>query len=385
MNILKNNGLCCGCGICKIICPRDAIEMKLDSQGFYNPVLENKKCTNCSMCIQICPKFNVGEKKALNTKSMYAGESLNKKSKKNSSSGGIGHELAIKALESDFSVIGVAYNAKLNIAQHCVAETEKDLKKFQGSKYLQSFTDALSVLRYSKNRKYMIFGTPCQIKAIRKFIEIKGIEENYILVDVFCRGVPSYLLWKQYLRYLQREYCLENPVKVIFRNKEKGWHSCSILCEDGKKTYSKEAKEDWFYKLYTSALCFRESCYYCNLKLEECYADIRLGDFWGKRFAENEEGISIVVANTEKGRDFMNKLDRCCFYETDLSEVKEAQKYIYNKRTKKVDQMRKALMSETHFEVIYKKLIEPNMIKKWILWLYQKSPEKFKQLVRKKK
>lgn len=387
MNILeKGNEPCCGCGVCKIICPKSAIEMRLDEEGFYNPAIDNNKCIQCGVCVRICPKFYQKKTQRLNNKNIYAGETLNTEIKKISSSGGIGYELALAALKNGYYVIGVAYNIELNKAQHCVVKTEKDLEKIQGSKYLQSFTDVLSDLNYlDKENKYMIFGTPCQIKGLRCFIKEKGIEERCILIDVFCRGVPSYLLWEQYLLRLQKDYCLKKPVKIVFRDKRKSWHSCSMLYDDGERKYSMSAREDWFYKMYTSALCFRESCYFCNLKLEESYSDIRLGDFWGERFKEKEDGISIVIANTEKGKAFINKLNDCRFYKADMEEVKRAQKYIYNKRTKKVDKMRKALVMEKSFESIYHDLIAMGILKKVIVALYRKSPEQFKNFVRRVK
>lgn len=39
-----NNKQCCGCGACKEICPRKAIKMEEDSEGFLQPVLETDLC-----------------------------------------------------------------------------------------------------------------------------------------------------------------------------------------------------------------------------------------------------------------------------------------------------------------------------------------------------
>lgn len=46
---------CCGCTACYAICPRDAIVMKEDEEGFEYPQIEPCKCICCYQCIKICP------------------------------------------------------------------------------------------------------------------------------------------------------------------------------------------------------------------------------------------------------------------------------------------------------------------------------------------
>lgn len=45
---------CCGCGACCAICPRDAIEMKQDEEGFLYPVVDEQKCVGCNLCQKVC-------------------------------------------------------------------------------------------------------------------------------------------------------------------------------------------------------------------------------------------------------------------------------------------------------------------------------------------
>ena len=41
---------CCGCTACYAICPKSAIEMKEDEEGFEYPHIQEDKCVRCGMC-----------------------------------------------------------------------------------------------------------------------------------------------------------------------------------------------------------------------------------------------------------------------------------------------------------------------------------------------
>lgn len=45
---------CCGCTACYAGCPVHAIEMKPDTEGFFYPVIDDKKCIRCYHCIAVC-------------------------------------------------------------------------------------------------------------------------------------------------------------------------------------------------------------------------------------------------------------------------------------------------------------------------------------------
>ena len=46
---------CCGCAACFSICPRNAISMSTDENGFEYPIIDRKKCIICGMCLKVCP------------------------------------------------------------------------------------------------------------------------------------------------------------------------------------------------------------------------------------------------------------------------------------------------------------------------------------------
>ncbi|PNV60598.1 (Fe-S)-binding protein [Clostridium sp. chh4-2] len=46
---------CCGCTACYAICPKEAISMVEDEEGFIYPVINNILCIQCYRCVKVCP------------------------------------------------------------------------------------------------------------------------------------------------------------------------------------------------------------------------------------------------------------------------------------------------------------------------------------------
>lgn len=46
---------CCGCAACYTVCPKSAIYMYTDEQGFDYPKINQEKCIKCLQCKFICP------------------------------------------------------------------------------------------------------------------------------------------------------------------------------------------------------------------------------------------------------------------------------------------------------------------------------------------
>lgn len=45
---------CCGCSACYSICPKNAISMKEDIEGFLYPIVDESLCIKCYKCISVC-------------------------------------------------------------------------------------------------------------------------------------------------------------------------------------------------------------------------------------------------------------------------------------------------------------------------------------------
>lgn len=167
---IKNKQECTGCGACYNICPKHAISMKEDEEGFKYPVIDKEKCVNCKLCDKICPVLNEikTENKEINVVAAYT---KNEKEREKSSSGGIFFELAEIILSKNGVVVGAGYDSEFNVI-HKVIYDKKDLGKLQGSKYVQSDTN--DTYRTTKNlleedKSVLYVGTPCQVAGLKAF------------------------------------------------------------------------------------------------------------------------------------------------------------------------------------------------------------------------
>ena len=46
---------CCVCTACFAICPKEAIGMVEDEEGFEYPQIDESKCVRCYQCLKVCP------------------------------------------------------------------------------------------------------------------------------------------------------------------------------------------------------------------------------------------------------------------------------------------------------------------------------------------
>lgn len=71
--------------------------------------------------------------------------------------------------------------------------------------------------------------------------------------------------------------------------------------------YVEHRGKDPFLKLFSIGVVNQESCFTCLFR-NKSSADIRLGDYWGNRFKDNEEGVSIVIVNSSCGQEMLDAI-----------------------------------------------------------------------------
>jgi coenzyme F420-reducing hydrogenase beta subunit len=341
----------------------------LDGDGFYRPTVDTGKCTDCGICTKVCYKYLPPTQPFENTfkgKPVYGAWSKDIETVKASSSGGVGHELTTYFFEKGYKVCGCVFDAPDDICKHIIAGEVADLEAIRTSKYLQSYTvDAFS--QFGKDEKYLVVGTPCQIYGLRKWIETKRWEDNFVLVDFFCHGTPSFNLWKKYKDYLSDRHGLQKSLSSInfrMKNHESNWHSYAISIRDssGKKFERNRAfANDLFFRFFLNDSCLNDSCHQCKLRLDHCVSDIRIADFWGKKYAANEWGVNLVIANTEKGAQAFEAIkpalntERCTF-----ADLQDSQSIRFLSPNKKREAALKDLCGDMSLELIYQRYFRMN-------------------------
>lgn len=308
--VIEKKEQCCACGACVSACARGAIQMKADEAGFLFPVVEESQCVECGRCLEVCA-FEQKGKGENGAPAVYAAVIHDKKVLEQSSSGGIFTALATAVLAKGGTVFGAAWAEDFSL-RHIAVQSEKDLCKLRGSKYVQSETGDTfrQVKALLKEGNYVCYsGTPCQIAGLKAYLGKE--EENLLTVDIICHGVPSLKMLRDDIEYVTGGNVA--AVKDIrFRDKAYGWGvKGSVTTDAGKKKYHAGTSPYYFY--FLKGEVYRESCYRCRFAAEGRQGDITLGDYWGIRSEvikklgniNPDKGISCVLVNNEKGKKWL--------------------------------------------------------------------------------
>lgn len=305
---------CTGCSACSVICPQQCIAMQRDEDGFLRPQIDSSKCINCHLCKDVCIINNKEDCKLLDDGKMYYAWSENEEVRLTTTSGGIAYMLAQGAVRKKKVVVGVALDKKKLMAEHVICSELEEIEQLKGSKYLQSvsekaFRELLYMLKQDKKKEALIIGTPCQIHGMNNILKKINLRDQVTLVDIFCHGVPTILLWEKYLSWIKTKKRID-PEKIDyikFRDKKYSWHTYYMHILSGEREYVSSREKDPFLKLFTMGVFNQKQCFTCEYR-NKSGADIRLGDFWGDRFKEREEGFSMVLTLTEKGEQILKDM-----------------------------------------------------------------------------
>jgi len=307
-HILEQYSLCCGCGSCANVCPTDAIIIEEDHDGFLRAQVDEDKCVRCGKCNSVCPFQGASEGIEINDKEAFSYKDKDKNLLNSSASGGVGTRLAKLLFKKGYAVVGCEFDKNMHRAVHRIITQEQDIKelsRFSNSKYVQSnFYLGIREVN-SINEPIVVIGTPCQIAGARKLLRRRT---DVLYIDLICHGVPSSILYDKYMDFLSREYGFDKTnLMSYFRWKPSGWHEKNIRNIDTRKDRIDSEFKDPFMQIFRYAICQGHQCYECRWR--SCSAaDLRIGDYWGKRFKNDEEGTSIVIPITAKGLQVVNML-----------------------------------------------------------------------------
>lgn len=316
---ITDKGKCCGCTACESICPKRAIEMVPDEEGFVYPQVDSSICTNCDVCLKICPILSENTTKHFDTQ-FFIARVKSENVLNSSTSGGFVTPIAEYVFENKGVVCGVAFDNEF-VVRHKIYDScddnfnaDKALAEMRGSKYVQSDLSDIYVLldRHIKSgRKVLFIGAPCQVAGLKSFL--KHDYDNLITIDFVCHGVPSPKLWETYKKYQQGKFKSKFQ-SVHFRSKYYGYHKSAMkIVFDNNKVYVGSPRVDFMLKSFFKEICSRPSCYKCNFKTIERCSDFTIYDCWRpydllENFIDDDLGYTNVIVQSQKAKNILMKI-----------------------------------------------------------------------------
>lgn len=365
---IKDKHLCCGCNACVQVCPKSCIILESDEHGFMYPKVKQSECIDCGLCEKVCPMINGGNERF--PIASFWGIHKNENIRFSSSSGGIFQGLSDLILSKGGYVAGAIFDQKWDV-KHIVSNKKEELLLMKGAKYVQSsigntYVEIKNLL--IKGIPVLFTGTSCQVLGLRRFL--RKDYSNLICVDVVCHGVPSPLVWRNFLSDLigNKDY-VSLIDSITFKDKSDSWEKYALNIQYRDKLGNKfslveSSKKNPYTVCFLRNLTTRPSCFNCPGKGGKCGSDITLGDFWGINCLypslNDGKGCSVIFAYTSKGMELLkdNSLS--------LKEVSFHEATIYNpstlnssKETKRVNKFWKEYDSQSFKMQVLKKYSAP--------------------------
>jgi coenzyme F420 hydrogenase subunit beta len=311
---IVNNGYCLGCGLCVSILGKDKLKMVENNQGFLVPEpIGRQKLTYVR---SLCPGITVRQPEAKRGihkiygpfKTFKVGFSTDKNIRTRASSGGVITGLLCYLLDKSL-VDGVLHvgkdpsNPLKSVA--CFSRTKSEIVDRSGSRYAPASLLVELVEILAKGYKIAIVGKPCDIVAVRQFLNenTEYSKQIVFMISFMCMGMPSY---KGTYNLVKKMGCEVGNIKD-FWYRGNGWpgEATTIDKSDCKHTCSYE--ESWG-KILCGLVNYR--CKICPDGYGE-FADLSCGDAWylknGSPSFEEADGRSIIFVRTTQGESVYEK------------------------------------------------------------------------------
>ena len=327
-------GLCCGCGICKGICPKECISWN-KKDGLYVPQMDEQLCVHCGLCASVCPGLGHTYETAEAAAATVTGpvlECFNAWSKDPelrhvSASGGVVstiiRELLVSgAYDGAFCLDSYDYHYQLKTRLYTPEDVTAcwDASNAPKSRYLPvSHEDAIVYMKAHREARLIVVGTSCAIRGLHAAIKKLNLNRTqFLLIGLFCDKVFNYNV----ISYFEDTYSPNAPLEALhFKNKESGgWPGdMKFFPKDGKPFYRPLAD-----RAKAKAYFMPERCLYCVDKLNAC-ADISLGDnYTGKD--ESKLGSNSVIIRTQIGANvWATANDLLEIREISITDIQQAQ------------------------------------------------------------
>lgn len=304
---------CFKCGTCISVCPVKAIDTKYNNQkGFYDIEVDEIQCVFCGRCTDVCPAVNNN----FNNYSDYIGPflkltlaySANSHIRRMATSGGVVNSLIRFLLYNKYVDAAIVVTQKddepMNSQVVLINDPivlEKNPRDF-ASRYV-----SLPVCKYlgmlEPNKKYVMVGTPCQIKGAKAYLSQLKLK-NVILFGIACSGGTSFKATQLVAEKQNNQHAF---LRVYYRGE--GWPGLnSFYYSNGnmETVINKPHLRSLFNNMFTSQVFKNKACRHCQDHFSE-QSDISFFDFWNKDEVTNERvGKSAVLCRTSLGLNVFN-------------------------------------------------------------------------------
>lgn len=332
-----NSNLCVSCGACKGICPQKCISWER-SRGMFNPVIDEDQCISCGLCLKVCPGIQQEYEnvRGIKDESVLIGPYMkvcNANSKSSilrhiSASGGIvstliNHLLTEGTYDAAFCVS--TYNYEKQVGSELITGEKLNLATEEDtmpkSRYVAvSHESAISFITNNPDKKVVLIGTSCAVRALEMIIRIKKLNrDNYLIIGLFCDKIFNYNIFEYFSNH---KACGNRKLELLhFKNKDSGgWPgNMKFIYSDGSHSFVNENE-----RMKMKAYFMPERCLYCLDKLN-VNADISVGDNF-TNVASSKLGSNSVIIRTHRGlkswKIISTEVDE---YECDIEVIMSAQ------------------------------------------------------------
>lgn len=178
------------------------------------------------------------------------------------------------------------------------AETEDEVCKFTGSKYVKSNPEGVykKILQKLKlGRKVLFIGLP--MSRFQRSGIIQRIIKICITADLICHGTPS----PQILDSFLFDYGIRLTEVQSIRFREKN----NFKLEQNGKRFAVPITTDNYMMTFLNSTTYTENCYQCQYAKIERPGDITLGDSWGSELEKStqDKGISLVLCQKKREKN----------------------------------------------------------------------------------
>lgn len=292
---------CTGCFACVDSCPKNAITDFVGEDGHIYVKVNETNCIGCLKCQRLCESIHAGSYSNNEKISLPFSAYTNIESDyKLATSGGVFPAIARYILSKGGVVYGAAYTDGFHVA-HIGVESESDLNKLQGSKYVQSNLNGIykAIESNLKDERIVLFtGTGCQVAAVLAYFESNKNKSLLYTMDLVCGGVPSSLLVDSFVKHV-----IPTPKSIAyFRDKEK--YQFAYYAENGDLIKCRKSLPLDGFK---SSLTNRYSCYACEYTGLHRSSNWTIGDLWGNK--DKKKCKSLCICHSEHAFKILESVD----------------------------------------------------------------------------